>query len=136
MLTQAHYLISHSHIHFWRILKVCRCHRKSDPGLYLSGRIESASGINPSDRIGGIGSRIGCDTGKSCSDNDATSILASRETLLQREERGKPLLYFCVKNESQVILLFSTTLGLFRSFHFVAFRVLLLPSFQPLPPSR
>ena len=28
-----------------------RCHRKSDPGLYRSGRIGSASGINPSDRI-------------------------------------------------------------------------------------
>ena len=30
---------------------VGRCHRKSDPGLYRSGRIGSASGINPSDRI-------------------------------------------------------------------------------------
>ena len=29
----------------------CRCHRKSDPGPLRSGRIGSASGINPPDRI-------------------------------------------------------------------------------------
>ena len=28
---------------------VRRCHRKSDPGLYRSGRIVSASGLDPSE---------------------------------------------------------------------------------------
>ena len=32
-------------------VKHSRCHRKSNPGLYRSGRIGYASGINPSDRI-------------------------------------------------------------------------------------